>query len=66
MAKSVLDWGWGKRKNLLEYKSQQAARTFEVVRRVIRAALRPDSASRLPGDTPQRPAPQNSAAPPPR
>jgi putative transposase len=31
MAKSVLDSGWGKLKDLLEYKSQQAARTFEVV-----------------------------------
>jgi putative transposase len=31
MAKSVLDSGWGKLKNFLEYKSQQAARTFEVV-----------------------------------
>ena len=31
MAKSVLDSGWGKLKNLLEYKSQQAARGFEVV-----------------------------------
>jgi IS605 OrfB family transposase len=31
MAKSVQDSGWGKLKNFLEYKSQQAARTFEVV-----------------------------------
>jgi IS605 OrfB family transposase len=31
MAKSVLDSGWGKLKNLLDYKSQQAARTFEIV-----------------------------------
>jgi putative transposase len=31
MAKSVLDSGWGKLRNFLEYKSQQAARTFEVV-----------------------------------
>jgi putative transposase len=31
MAKSVLDSGWGLLKNFLEYKSQQAARTFEVV-----------------------------------
>jgi IS605 OrfB family transposase len=31
MAKSVLDSGWGKLKIFLEYKSQQAARTFEVV-----------------------------------
>ena len=31
MAKSVLDSGWGKLKTFLEYKSQQAARTFEVV-----------------------------------
>jgi putative transposase len=31
MAKSVLDSGWGMLKNFLEYKSQQAARTFEVV-----------------------------------
>ncbi len=31
MAKSVLDSGWGMLKNLLEYKSQQAAREFEVV-----------------------------------
>jgi putative transposase len=31
MAKSVLDSGWGKLRNLLEYKSQQAARGFEVV-----------------------------------
>jgi putative transposase len=31
MAKSVLDSGWGKLKNFLEYKSQRAARTFEVV-----------------------------------
>jgi IS605 OrfB family transposase len=31
MAKSVLDSGWGMLKNLLEYKSQQAARGFEVV-----------------------------------
>jgi transposase len=31
MAKSVLDSGWGLLKNFLDYKSQQAARTFEVV-----------------------------------
>jgi IS605 OrfB family transposase len=31
IAKSVLDSGWGMLKNFLEYKSQQAARTFEVV-----------------------------------
>jgi putative transposase len=31
MAKSVLDSGWGMLKGFLEYKSQQAARTFEVV-----------------------------------
>ena len=31
MAKSVLDSGWGMLKIFLEYKSQQAARTFEVV-----------------------------------
>jgi IS605 OrfB family transposase len=31
MAKSVLDSGWGMLKTFLEYKSQQAARTFEVV-----------------------------------
>jgi IS605 OrfB family transposase len=31
MAKSVLDSGWGMLKRFLEYKSQQAARTFEVV-----------------------------------
>ena len=31
MAKSVLDSGWGMLKRQLEYKSQQAARTFEVV-----------------------------------
>jgi putative transposase len=31
MAKSVLDSGWGMLRNLLEYKSQQAARGFEVV-----------------------------------
>jgi putative transposase len=31
MAKSVLDSGWGMLKRLLEYKSQQAARGFEVV-----------------------------------
>jgi len=31
MAKSVLDSGWGMLKKFLEYKSQQAARTFEVV-----------------------------------
>ena len=31
MAKSVLDSGWGKLKNFLDYKSQQAARGFEVV-----------------------------------
>jgi putative transposase len=31
MAKSVLDSGWGMLKVFLEYKSQQAARTFEVV-----------------------------------
>jgi transposase len=31
MAKSVLDSGWGMLKNFLDYKSQQAARTFEVV-----------------------------------
>jgi putative transposase len=31
MAKSVLYSGWGMLKNFLEYKSQQAARTFEVV-----------------------------------
>jgi putative transposase len=31
MAKAVLDSGWGMLKNFLDYKSQQAARTFEVV-----------------------------------
>jgi putative transposase len=31
MAKSVLDAGWGMLKDFLEYKSQQAARSFEVV-----------------------------------
>ncbi len=31
MAKSVLDSGWGKLKDFLEYKSQQATRSFEVV-----------------------------------
>jgi transposase len=31
MAKSVLDSGWGMLKNFLDYKSQQAARTFIVV-----------------------------------
>ncbi|HEY5019965.1 MAG TPA: transposase, partial [Steroidobacteraceae bacterium] len=31
MAKSVLDSGWGILRRQLEYKSQQAARTFEVV-----------------------------------
>jgi len=31
MAKSVLDSGWGMLKSFLDYKSQQAARTFEVV-----------------------------------
>jgi putative transposase len=31
MAKSVLDSGWGMLKNMLDYKSRQAARTFEVV-----------------------------------
>jgi putative transposase len=31
MAKSVLDSGWGMLKTFLDYKSQQAARTFEVV-----------------------------------
>jgi putative transposase len=31
MAKSVLDSGWGMLKNFLDYKSQQAARMFEVV-----------------------------------
>ena len=31
MAKSVLDAGWGMLKGFLEYKSQQAARSFEVV-----------------------------------
>ena len=31
MAKSVLDSGWGMLKNFLEYKSQQAARSFEIV-----------------------------------
>ena len=31
MAKSVLDSGWGMLKNFLDYKSQRAARTFEVV-----------------------------------
>jgi len=31
MAKSVLDSSWGMLKTFLEYKSQQAARTFEVV-----------------------------------
>jgi IS605 OrfB family transposase len=31
MAKSVLDSGWGMLKGFLEYKSQQAARSFEVV-----------------------------------
>jgi putative transposase len=31
MAKSVLDSGWGMLRNMLDYKSQQAARTFLVV-----------------------------------
>ena len=31
MSKSVLDSGWGMLKGFLDYKSQQAARTFEVV-----------------------------------
>ena len=31
MAKAVLDSGWGLLKSFLDYKSQQAARTFEVV-----------------------------------
>jgi putative transposase len=31
MAKSVLDSGWGMLKSFLDYKSQQAARSFEVV-----------------------------------
>jgi IS605 OrfB family transposase len=31
MAKSVLDSGWGMLKNMLDYKSQQAARTFSIV-----------------------------------
>ncbi|MEJ0008522.1 MAG: transposase [Steroidobacteraceae bacterium] len=31
MAKSVLDSGWGMLKGCLEYKSQQAARSFEVI-----------------------------------
>jgi IS605 OrfB family transposase len=31
MAKSILDSGWGMLKNMLDYKSQQAARTFSVV-----------------------------------
>ncbi len=31
MARSVLDSGWGKLKRFLEYKSQQAARSFDVV-----------------------------------
>lgn len=31
MAKSVLDSGWGMLRNMLDYKSQQAARTFSVV-----------------------------------
>jgi putative transposase len=31
MAKSVLDSGWGLLKNFLDFKSRQAARTFEVV-----------------------------------
>jgi putative transposase len=31
MAKSVLDSGWGMLKDFLDYKSQQAARSFEVV-----------------------------------
>ncbi len=31
MAKSVLDSGWGMLKTFLDYKSQQAARMFEVV-----------------------------------
>jgi transposase len=31
MAKSVLDSGWGMLKNFLDYESQQAARTIEVV-----------------------------------
>src|SRR5665213_1904145 len=31
MAKSVLDSGWGMLRRFLDYKSQQAARTFEVV-----------------------------------
>jgi putative transposase len=31
MAKSVLDSGWGMLKRFLEYKSQQAARSFEIV-----------------------------------
>jgi len=32
MAKSVQDSGWGMLRNFLDYKSQQAARTFEVVK----------------------------------
>jgi IS605 OrfB family transposase len=31
MAKSVLDSGWGMFKNFLEYKSQQAARSFSII-----------------------------------
>jgi len=31
MAKAVLDSGWGLLKSFLDYKSQQAARTFELV-----------------------------------
>lgn len=31
MAKSVLDSGWGMLRNFLEYKSQQAARSFQIV-----------------------------------
>jgi putative transposase len=31
MAKSVLDSGWGMLRNFLDYKSQQAARSFEIV-----------------------------------
>jgi putative transposase len=31
MAKSVLDAGWGMLKGFLQYKSQQAGRTFQIV-----------------------------------
>ena len=31
MAKSVLDAGWGMLRGFLQYKSQQAGRTFQIV-----------------------------------